>query len=457
LQSENNTRFEDFYNLSLNYERIFNNKDHKLTSYLYYAREGGGSNENINQSMTDENREINDPDPYRIFIEEPGNETEFRFQSDYEKPLGADGKLEAGYQLRRDQESESYHFNEWDGGQNEWVDNPEFSNSLDFSRNIQALYGTYSDQLWGFEYQIGLRGEYTYRSVKNVRSDQPSIVDRFDYFPTVHISRKVGEQDQAQASYSRRIRRPRGFELDPFVNYMDFNTVRIGNPGLLPEYVDSYELIYQKGLGKSFISLEGYYRLTHDAMTRVTDFQEDGARVLTTENLSEAHAMGIELMFNFQINKWFNFNVSGNVYRYNLIGIISEEDVASSSTNYDSRCNLNFRITPTTRLQVQGFYQGPSVTAQGRREDFLMTSAALKQDFFEEKLSATLQVQDIFGTGSFNFISEGPGFYDSVNMRRESQVVRLTLSFRINNYKKQNAEREQEAEIGGRMDQEMGY
>jgi len=457
LQNGSDSRYQDFYNLSLNYEKIFNNKDHKLTSYLYYSQEWGGANENINQYLTDENWTINDPDPYRIFIEEPSKESELRFQSDYSKPMGTSGKLEAGYQLRSDKENESYYFNEWDSNLNDWIDNPDFSNSLVFSRNIQALYGMYSNQLWGFEYQLGLRGEYTYRSVKNIKSDQPSVLDRFDYFPTVHVSRKIGKQDQAQVSYSRRIRRPRGFELDPFVSYMNPITIRMGNPDLLPEYVDSYELTYQKGLGKSFISLEGYYRLTHDAMTRVTNVQDDGTRVLTMENLNEEQSMGAELMFNFLINKWINFNVSGNLYRYKLIGSISEADVANSSTNYDSRLNLNFRFTPTTRLQVQGFYQGPSITAQGRREDFLMTSAAIKQDFFKEKLSATLQIQDIFGTGSFNFVAEGPNFYDSINRVRESQVVRLTLGFRINNYKKQNGTRDEGPENGSGMDQEIGY
>lgn len=457
LQNGINSRFEDFYNFSLNYEKIFDNKDHKLTSYLYYSTEWGGSNENINQYLTDENWTINDPDPYRIFVEEPSKESELRFQSDYSKPLGTDGKFEAGYQLRSDKENESYYFNEWDHNLNDWIDNPDFSNSLNFSRNIQALYGTYSNHFWGLEYQLGIRGEYTYRSVKNIKSDQPSLLDRFDYFPTVHLSKKIGKQDQAQMSYSRRIRRPRGFELDPFVSYMNPNTIRMGNPDLLPEYVDSYELTYQKGLGKSFISLESYYRLTHDAMTRVTNVQNDGTRVLTMENLNEEQAMGAELMFNFLVNKWFNFNISGNLYRYRLIGTLTETDVANSSTNYDSRFNLNFRFTPTTRLQLQGFYQGPSVTAQGRREDFLMTSAAIKQDILKEKLSATLQIQDIFGTGSFNFINEGPDYYDSINRKRESQVVRLTLGFRINNYKKQNAGRDIDPENGNSMDQEIGY
>jgi hypothetical protein len=173
--------------------------------------------------------------------------------------------------------------------------------------------------------------------------------------------------------------------------------------------------------------------------------------------MNEEHALGAELMFNFQPGKWVNLNVSGNLYQYKLVGTVSDSDVTNSSTNYDARGNVNFRITPTTRLQVQGFYQGPSVTAQGKREDFLMTSAALKQDFFKEKLSATIQIQDIFGTASSSFTNVGDNFYDSINMKRESQVVMLTLSFRINNYKKQNGQRNDDSQSENGMDQQSDY
>lgn len=457
LLNESDARFEDFYSLTLNYEKLFQGKDHKLTTYLYYSKEWGGSNENVNEYDTDENWIIDDEDPYLIFVEEPGRESELRYQLDYTKPVGKDGKFETGYQLRSDQENESYNFNEWDSGLGDWVDNPLYTNSLVFKRNLQSVYGIYANQLLGFEYQLGLRAEYTFRSVKNAKSEFPSELERFDYFPTVHLSRKIGKQDQAQANYSRRIRRPRGFELDPFINYMDPNTARVGNPDLLPEYVDSYELTYQKGIGKSFISLESYYRLTHDAMTRVTELQDDGTRLLTTKNMNEEHALGAELMFNFQPGKWVNLNISGNLYQYKLIGTVADSDVSNSSTNYDARGNINFKLSPTTRLQVQGFYQGPSVTAQGKREDFLMTSAALKQDFFKEKLSATIQMQDIFGTASSNFTNAGSNFYDSINMKRESQVVTLTLSFRINNYKKQNGQRNDDSNGENGMDQQSDY
>jgi outer membrane receptor protein involved in Fe transport len=453
LLNESDARYEDFYSLTLNHEKLFGNKDHKLTSYLYYSNEWGGSDEHINQYATDENWNINDPDPYLIYVNEPGEESELRFQIDYSKPLGKEGKMESGYQMRNDQEKESYFFNEWSSDLNDWVDNPNFTNALVFRRNIQSIYGLYANQLFGFEYQLGLRGEYTLRSVKNDQADTPSELERFDYFPTVHLSKKIGKDDQAQINYSRRIRRPRGRDLDPFVNYMSPNTVRVGNPDLLPEYVDSYEFNFQKGLGKSWISIETYYRLTHDAMTRVTEVSDDGTRVLTMDNLNEEQAMGAELMINLMVNKWFNFNLSGNLYQFKLKGTIYDADIANSSTNYDSRFNANFRITPTTKFQIQGFYQGPSVTAQGKRDDFLMTSAAVKQDFFREKLSATLQIQDIFGTGSQSFTSEGENFYDKINMRRESQVVMLTLGYRLNNYKKQNGSDTGDQGGGNEMDQ----
>lgn len=454
ILNENDSRYEDFYSLTLNYEKLFGNKDHKLTSYLYYSREWGGSDEHIDQFATDEDWKINDPDPYLIYVNEPGKESELRFQIDYSKPMGTEGKMESGYQMRNDQEIESYFFNEWSSDLNDWVDNPKFTNALVFRRNIQSVYGLYANNLFGFEYQLGLRGEYTLRSVKNDQADTPSELERFDYFPTVHISKKIGKDDQAQINYSRRIRRPRGRDLDPFVNYMSPNTVRVGNPGLLPEYVDSYELNFQKGLGKSWISIETYYRLTHDAMTRVTEVSEDGTRVLTMDNLHEEQAMGAELMFNLMVNKWFNFNLSGNLYQFKLNGNVYDADVSNSSTNYDSRFNANFRITPTTKFQIQGFYQGPTVTAQGKRDDFLMTSAAVKQDFFNEKLSATLQIQDIFGTASSSFTNIGDNFYDKISMKRESQVLMLTLSFRINNYKKQNGQRD--GDSGGDNGMEQG-
>ena len=245
---------------------------------------------------------------------------------------------------------------------------------MNFRRDIHALYTTYSNEFSGFGYMAGIRGEYTYRSVSSQQSDQPAVIDRFDFFPSLHLSKKIGKQDQAMASYSRRINRPRGWNLDPFPSYIDPHTTRMGNPKLLPEYVDSYELNYQKGLGKSFISLEGYSRLTHNGITRLLKVQPDGSRLFTIENLNKERAMGAELMFDMQLAPWFNFNASADVYRYRLEGNVTDTLVVAQSTNSHFRLNSTFKITPTTKFQLQGFYRGPTVTVQGTRKAFFVTA-----------------------------------------------------------------------------------
>jgi len=52
----------------------------------------------------------------------------------------------------------------------------------------------------------------------------------------------------------------------------------------------------------------------------------------------------------------------------------------------------------------------------------------------KNRLSATLQIQDIFGTMKFSGSSYGPNFENQFKFKRESQIVQLTLSYKINNF-----------------------
>ncbi len=439
-QDEHNA---DYYNLTLSYTRLFNKEDnHNLRSYLYYESRSGKSGNSQERLTTDAGWNNTDEVTSHIYTRETHNPDKWRFQVDYTQPLFKNGKLETGYQVRYTKKHNGYEFNEWDFDNDSWIDNPEYSNKLDFKRNIQALYAVIGNEWDKFSLQAGLRTEYTYRIIEHQLSEVPARIDRIDLFPGVHFSRKIGNKDQVLASYSRRINRPKGFVLNPFPNYMDQNNMRIGNPELEPEYVDSYEVSYQKGIGKSsFISLEGYYRMAKNKITRIVNVNEDGLRTHTMDNLNKEGSIGAELTFNYRVKKWFGFNLGSNYYNYTLEGSIADSDVAASSNNFDARLNTNFRFTPTTRFQLQGFYQGPSVSAQGHRDAFFMTSAAISQELFDKKMTATLRIRDIFGTGSFRFVNEGSRFYDEFDFRRESQVVVLSVSYRINNFKRQNRNR----------------
>lgn len=427
----------NYYNLNLDYLLKFDNAGHQLELLGYYSNRSGDDWDEQKDSETDADWQSIDEYPLFIRTTEVEDNNEYRIRADYTKPFGEEGRVEAGYQSRFDYENEKFVFRDFDYSINDWVENDLYTSEADFKRNIHSVYGTYSNTWGSWGAQLGLRGEYTDREIKNVKSTESYVINRFDYFPSVHLSKQFPGDNQVLVSYSRRIDRPGGRELDPFINYMDEYNVRIGNPGLEPEYIDSYEMGYQKRLNKSFLSLEGYYRVNKNKITRIRLLQDDGTFVHTYQNLNKDFSLGAEFMVNADFTGWFNFNGSINVFDYRLEGNVEDEDVSVSSTNWDGRINLTFKMKNDFRAQLTGFYRGPTVTAQGSREGYPMVNAALRKDFFNRKFNATLSVRDMFSTARREMTSSGEGFYAYDNYQREAPIVTLSLSYLINNYKKQ--------------------
>ncbi len=157
----------------------------------------------------------------------------------------------------------------YDEASGEFEKQPEFSNETDYSRDIHSLYAIYGGEKGKFGYQVGLRGEYTYRVIESAKIVEKSYIERLDYFPSIHISYKLPAEQQVMASYSRRIERPRSWYLEPFITWEDAFNVRQGNPDLKPEYIDALEAAYLVGFGEHSLSFEGYYRITNNKVERI--------------------------------------------------------------------------------------------------------------------------------------------------------------------------------------------
>jgi outer membrane receptor protein involved in Fe transport len=441
LTENSSSRGGFYYDLNLNYTHKFKQPGHELISYFRYSSEKNQDSELQSIFMADDDFSlINGSIEEKIRTSEKGDESDYRFQADYTRPIGKDGKLEAGYQVRIDDQPETYVFENYDTLSGQWIDNPLYTSEIDFFNHIQAVYSTFGNKIGNYQYQIGLRGEYTDRRIKHANSDD-AVFTKFDFFPTLHLSRSFNNNHQLMASYSRRINRPRGWDLEPFISYMDANTLRQGNPDLLPEYMNSFELGYQKTFGKSFISFEAFLKNTVNKIERVISVYDpvNAIRLMSVDNLSDDYSFGSELMLNWSQVKWLDLNLSTSLYKYWLEGNINGEDISRNSNNWDNRINATFNISSKTRLQLQGFYSGPSVTAQGTRSAYFYSNIALRQDFLDRKLSATLQVRDIFGSMKHKMTSSSPGFYSSMQYNREAQVVMLSLSYKLNNFKPQRS------------------
>lgn len=409
---------------------------HKLDILAYYSNRNGGDWENQNEFLTDDNfNVINTTEQIKTLSSD--NDNNYRFKLDYVKPIGS-GKIETGLQAILEHETEDYSFMNFNTTTNNWENNSLFSSNMDSKNDVYAGYATYSNQLGKLQYMGGLRAEYTDRNIFNLKSTQPFELQKFDLFPSAHISYNFSETTQLMTSYSKRIKRPDGRDLDPFASYVDQYTIRVGNPDLKPEYTNSYELQVMQRFGQSFISLDGFYRTTNNLMTRTQNLHSDGIIYMSTDNINNDYSLGTEVMGNVNITKWFNLNTSLSVYNYKIKGEMDGINVDRESTNYSIRGNATFKVSPTSKVQWMSMFRGPSVSAQGEMSSMFFSNLSYKQEFLKKKLTATVSVRDIFGTMKMESKSYSTNYNYTMKMSREPRVFQLTLSYSLNNYKSDN-------------------
>lgn len=436
-------RTGDFYQGSMDLQHRFDDNGHEVIGKAVLIRYDG--EEKSDTELLDTDGSITSG---RRSVEE-GPSTRIRLDLDYTLPLNGEKRFEAGYQVRLDGMESASEFYEYVPDTLGYVFRPEFSHKTEYEREIHAVYALYADALGGLGYQGGLRTEYVDRGITLVGEDDTFTIDRWDFFPTIHLSYQYSEGQQMMASYTRRIDRPRSWYLEPFITWSDAYTVRQGNPSLKPEYIDSYEVGYQKHFGPSMVSLEAYYRLTHNKVERVQSVYRDNVMLHSVENVGKDYVFGSELMLNLGLARWWNLNLMGNLYDYRVEGTLYDEDFSEESFNWRVRANNTFRLSRTTRFQVNGFYNSPTVSAQGEREGFFFADLGLRQDFLDRTFSLALQVRDVLRTGRFEFTSEGPDFYSSREFTRKSPRVTLTLTYNFNNYKPEREEPEEQDLFGG--------
>ena len=439
----NRERGGDRFSSSMNYRHIFGENQHEIIGDLDFSYSNGEEfsiNEYYEEDGTLSSGRKNT---------EYGPSRRFRGKIDYTLPIGNQNKIETGLQAeigRSDDDTKSYIF---DANNGNYIFQKDYSYLVEYSRNIYSVYSMYNSKLNKFGYQLGLRGEFTDRLVFIPDSSQSSVINRWDYFPTIHTSYSFNEIVQLMASYTKRIRRPRGYYLEPFLTWEDQNNVRQGNPDLEPEYINSFEIAYMTHIDEVILSLESYYRERENKIERVRAVYDTNVTITTVKNVGTDYTLGAEFMVNADLLNFWNLNFMGDLSQYKLEGTFEGRDYARENFNWSLRLNNTFMITPSTKLQVNGRYRGPSISAQGDYEGYFSTDVALRQDLWERKMSITLQVRDIFQTSKREGTSFGPGFESYHFSQRKSPIVMLNFSLNLNNFKQKRDRSQKNGEDGG--------
>lgn len=423
--------YEWDYEARLQYENRFDKSgDHRLLADASF--EFGSDEETIGITQL-QSTNVAGFDPRRTFLDETYRE--FRFDVDYERAINEGAKLEAGMRLDFDWEDSNYRDeifldNNWQPRQNGGVVAQNFS----YLENVNALYATYSGSFGDFTYQAGVRAENTRIETELKQTEEVNDQNYLNLFPSSFLSYTISEQNSLQLSYSRRISRPWSGLLLPFEEQRDSRNIRVGNPGLKPEYGNSFELGYLRRWESGSVLTSFYYRYRTDVIERVFNVDGDGFTTRRPINLATENAFGVELSADQDIFDNFQLSASMNVFQSERDGTFEGRQYRSESESFTSRMRLRWRFLEGWNLQSNLFYRGPQNTTQGTRGASTYLGAGISKRIFDGQGRISLSARDI--TNSRNSAREvfQPDSYTNSSYNWSSRSLRLSFNYNFSTF-----------------------
>lgn len=359
-------------------------------------------------------------------------------QLDFEKPMPGDGKLEWGWKSNISEEQSVMTYlspdsTVWENGLYVPYNPRQGSYDFTYQQAVHAAYGTYGRQwgVWGL--QIGTRLEQVFTTALFSDANQPFENDYFSFYPSMNISRQRNDEVSWIASYSRRVNRPRGRQVAPYIDDSDNRNIRTGNPYLRPEYAHSGEVGHQWSRKGTSITTSLFYKHTVDLISRYSTIDTNGVRTSSYTNLGQRTDEGLEVVAMTPLGRSGSIRFTGSFYH--LSNNTGDLENTFDSEGWSYRINLfaNQAWGDKKRLkwQVNGMYRGPSVTPQGQFNGFVFIDASIQRKFGDGRVNATLKFSDVFNTREWSYTSVyGPLSQDSMH-KRESQNVYLTITWNV--------------------------
>lgn len=417
---------------NLGYTKKFNRPRQELSIQARHSISPGD-----NQSFFNEQEYNLDYTPANVdpFIQNNITDATTKFtviQADYVNPISKKVKYELGYKSIIRDMANDFFSQSLDNDLGEYIPDNDLNNNFEYNEQVHAVYGIYTRSLGKFTVQAGLRLEQALTESDLITDNSPAFEnDYFSAFPSGFLSYKISQNDEFRASYSRRINRPRTRQLNPFLNVSDPLNTRQGNPNLLPEYIDSYEVSYSHSWKNFTLSTSVYWREIHDMIRRFKTVDEHGVSFTTYENLLGGRSYGTELVFNGKVAKWWDINLSGNLYRSEVDGSNLEADLNNEATSWSAKVTSSWDFKKDFQLQISGRYRAPFAITQGEILEFYSMDVALKKKVLKGKGSVTVRVSDIFDTRQFSFNTAGDNFNQQSTRKRESRIGYISFMYRF--------------------------
>ncbi len=371
----------------------------------------------------------------RVVVSERSDERSplraWRVQTDYVRPIAKGGKLEAGYQYRSLNHAGQFDFERLNLTTGRYQTDPAFADDMDLQQRIHAGYASVSGTLRKLAYTVGLRAEYTNRTLTHRLGRRPYQFDALNLFPSVQGMWSPADGHKWRLAYSRRIDRPTTRLMAPFQNHRHAETIEVGDPNLRPELANILEASYTRTGKAAFVTLTGYLNRVRDKIFRVNSIYNRTILLRTYTNAGSSTAAGLEVLTEVKPVDFWRIYVSGNVYRFIVRGRANNLSLDQASTNYNWTFSNTLTISKRLSWQSDATYLSRTVTTQGADSELLLANTGFRYMLWNGRGSANLQLLNVFNSNVQTIMTQGVDFYSSTDYRKYDRVVQISLSFAL--------------------------
>lgn len=349
----------------------------------------------------------------------------YTFKLDYTKPFSEIWTLETGAQYQINDIGNDFEVQDLVNG--EFVTDLGLTNNFQFDQKVLGAYviGGYEYENWGLK--AGLRLEQTDLETTLVTTNVSNTQSYTNLFPSVHTSYKLSDAVSLQAGYSARINRPGMRELNPFFNIRNNFNIRQGNPNLMPEFTDSYELTSIFDIGKTSLNFGVYHRYTTDVIERISVF-ENNVNTSMPENVGTNSTLGIEFNTKYSPARWLTFNVDFNYNQFDRKGTFESTVFDFSGDQWSSKLMAKFDLPADIDLEAVGNHRSKVKTVQGVSSANTFLDIGIRKKILKDKGVINLSIRDVFKSRFFeSFISQGNS--EAYSWSRRGRFVAIGFSY----------------------------
>ncbi|MGC4057406.1 MAG: TonB-dependent receptor [Chitinophagaceae bacterium] len=367
------------------------------------------------------------------------DERVYDFSADYVRPFQY-GRLEAGVKLRDRNIPTDMHFIP---GQNSVLDS-NAGGWATYRELIPAVYGNYVIERPEWEAELGMRVEYVRIQYDVNPGHNTYKSDGYNYtqpFPNLRLAYKTGDNGRLSLSYNRRVDRPAEVDIRIFPKYDDAEIIKVGNPGLRPQFTNSLELGYRHTWNGGYVYGAAYHRFADGTITRISAIVPGSTLVYAVfQNAGKSYNTGAELVWDQKISKSYSVSVNGNVYRnqINAFSVINEYPQptpfsAPTQTMFSGNLKLNnkFHLAHGVDAQLTAVYLAPDIVPQARTGARFTLDAGAKKKIQKGRGELFINATDLLNTMVIRKQVAGVGFRYTSDDYYETQVIRIGYNYKF--------------------------